>query len=302
MKVIQPVHIEYADVQSSIAEDATVLWASSEIYSKDNLVREGMYIYRSLKDGNTANTPSKTKWGPDAWWMVEHVTNRAAMFDDRLDTQTVAAEGDDTLTISVPWARMSGFALLNVDAISAHVRIVGAESSVLFERDYSLTEGANNWYDYYMRNWTMKHDLVDLLIPSMATGSFTLTLSGGRPAIGHLVIGQHENPGATLYGAVAELQNYSVRETDAYGNTSTVVRGSAKRYNCELYLHPRDADGVFNLLRDIKDAPCLWLGDNRVTADGGHESLTAYGYYRRASLAFSGPNDSRYNMEIEGVI
>lgn len=44
------------------------------------------------------------------------------------------------------------------------------------------------------------------------------------------------------------------------------------------------------------------MGDNRTTAEGGHEALNVAGYFKSCPLVFAGPNECQYNLQIEGII
>nr|DAR59379.1 MAG TPA: hypothetical protein [Caudoviricetes sp.] len=302
MYVIIPHAIDYAEVQSSIPEDETPEWSAEATYAKDVSARVGYNIYTSLADSNKGNDPTKTFSGLSAKWKKSGVSNRGAIFDEFVHTQSVAPE-NTPLEVSVPWSRATGFAVLNISgAASMSVSIQNADAEVVGQKTYDLLDGVDNWYDYFTYRFSFLRDVVDMDLGGFMSGTLTVTLTGSRPAMGCLVVGDLEEPGATLYGCTAELINYSSIETNTFGVTEIVERVSAKRYDCELYLHPRRADAVFALFDDLRARPCVWIGDNRPTDQGGHAYLTAFGLYRKAALSAEGPNQCKYNMEITGLI
>lgn len=302
MYIIIPDELDYSAIESSIPEGEEPAWNAETSYAKDAVVRVGMELYTSLITGNKGNDPVKTFSGTSAKWAKSGVTNRGAMFDSQVNTQSIS-EPETPLVVTVPWIRATGFSLLNLSgAMAARVQIAASDGAIVSEKTYDLMEGADNWYDYFTYNFSFKRDLTDLDIGGFLSGKATFTLEGSRPAVGHLAVGTLHEPGATLQGVEAELVNYSTIETNDFGVTSIVERASAKRYDCELYLHPGRADAVFDLFNDVRAKPCVWIGDNRPTDEGGHACLTAFAIYRSASLAFEGPNQNTYKLEILGLI
>lgn len=304
MNVLEPNILAYDAITSSIPEDSAQVWSASETYAKDDVVRLGMYLYTSLQASNAGHSPPETLSGIDAWWKRNGVTNRGAMFDDHLYTQTIAPEGTTEITVSVPWDRgTSGFALLNVDGTqSIHATVTADDAQVVFDVTYDMIDGVDNWWDYYAGAWDYKAELVDLSSTPLVAGTLTVTLTGGRPAVGHMMVGTTWEPGATLYGATAEIKDYSVYNTNDFGELTVIQRNFVKLFNGELYLHPARADATFRRFINARAKFCLWMGDNRTTAEGGHEALNVAGYFKSCPLVFAGPNECQYNLQIEGII
>lgn len=302
MYVIVPHAIDYAEVTSSLPEDPAPVWSAASTYAKGAVARVGTALYTSLTDNNRGNNPAVTSSGTEAAWRRSGASNRAALFDGHVHTQSVAPE-ETPLVVGVPWRRATGFAMLNISGAAQLTAVItAANGEVIAERTYDLLDGVDNWYDYFAYNFSFVRDVVELDLCGFLFGTLTLTLTGSLPAAGHLAVGDLHEPGATLYGAVAELINYSVVETNDFGVTEIVERVSAKRYECQLFLPPSRTDAVFDLFDKIRAMPCVWIGDNAASADGGHSHLTAFGLYTRARLTDEGPCQATYDMEITGLI
>jgi hypothetical protein len=303
MQVLEPNDIAYSAVASSIAEDSTAAWAASTTYAKGASVRVGLYLYTSLQDSNTGHNPPDTMYGTSAYWRRTGATNRGAMFDDHLYTQSVAGAGEN-LVVSLPWELgTSGFAILNIDGVQeVRAAIVDENSATLMDKTYDMIEGVDNWWDYYAGAWDYKAELVELASTPLIAGTITITLSGGQPAVGHMLVGKTWEPGATLYDATAEVKDYSVYDTDDFGEISVIKRNFVKVFNGNLYLHPMRADATFRRFIKARAKSCLWMCDNRTTDEGGHESLNCFGYFKSCPLTFKGPNQCEYNLQIEGII
>lgn len=304
MDVLEPNTILYEAVTSSVPEDSAKVWSASQAFVKNDIVRSGMYLYTSLQDSNTGHSPPETLSGMDAWWKRNGVTNRGAMFDDHLYSQTIAPKDVTEMTVSVPWERgTSGFALLNVDGTqSIRATVTDDEAHVVFDASYDMIDGADDWWAYYSGAWDYKAEVVVLSSTPLVSGTLTVVLTGGRPAVGHMMVGITWNTGATLYGATAEIKDYSVYNTNDFGELTVIQRNFVKLFNGELYLSPQRADATFRRFINSRAKFCLWMGDNRTTTEDGHEALNVAGYFKSCPLVFSGPNQCQYNIQIEGII
>lgn len=304
MHVLEPNNFDYSQIISSIPEDAAPAWSASESYAKDDKVRVDMYLYSSLQDSNSGHEPPSSLSGLDAYWRRLGPTNRGAMFDEHLYTQTVAPEGTTQFSVSVPWSRgTSAFAILNISETSViHAVVKSLDGTILWDNTYDLLEGVDNWWDYYAGFWDYRSEFVEESSTPLISGTLTVTFTGGNPSIGHMIVGSTWEPGATLYDVTAEIKDYSVYNTDEFGNLTVIQRNFVKIFSGTLYLHPARADATFRKFIQSRAKLCLWIGDNRTTNEGGHEALNCLGYFKSAPLVFSGPNECRYNLKIEGII
>lgn len=304
MMILEPHNIDYSTVVSSIPEDTAEVWTSTKTYAKEAIVRYGIYLYTSLQDSNTNHQPSTTLSGLDAWWKRTTVTNRGAAFDAALYTQSVAPEGTTEITISFPWARgATGFGLLNMTGVTnVNIKVVDGSSTIVYNQDFNLLDGVDNWWDYYAGLWDYKSDLTEFTSIPLVSGTFTATLTGGEPAIGHIMVGETWTLGKSLRNATAEIKDFSVYNTDDFGNTTVIQRSFAKTYNIEVSLDLSKADSTFKRLTNIRAKSCLWRGDDVSLSDGGLDFLIAFGYFKRAPLTAQSASTATYNLEIEGLI
>lgn len=304
MIILEPNDIDYSTIVSSIPEDSAEEWSSSKTYTKDATVRYGIYLYTSLQDSNINHKPSATLSGLDAWWKRTTVTNRGAVFDSALYTQSVAPEGVNEITISIPWERgTTGFGLLNMSGVTnVNVKVKDALDTIVYNQDFNLLDGVDNWWDYYAGLWDYKSDLSELASTPLVSGTFTATLTGGEPAIGHIMVGETWTLGKSLRNATAEIKDFSVYNTDDFGNTTVIQRSFAKTYNIEVNLELSKADSTFKRLTNIRAKSCLWIGDDLSLSEGGLDFLIAFGYFKRAPLTAQSASSATYNLEIEGLI
>lgn len=303
MEVLEPNTIKYDDITSTIEEDSAVVWSASTTYTKNTKVRVGTTLYESLQDSNTGHNPPETMYGTSAWWRSLGPTNRAAMFDDHLYTQSVAPE-NTSLVVSMPWELgTSGFAMLNITGCATvDVSILTGDGTTVFTGSYDMIWGCDNMWDYYAYLLDMRTEIVDTASTPQVSGTATMTFVGAKVGVGHVMVGKTWTPGATLHDVTVEIKDYSVYNTDSFGNTTTIKRNFAKLFNGTLNLRPNLADSTFRRFIEARAKPCLWMGDNRTTAEGGFESLNCFGYFKSCPLTFKGPNQCQYNLQIEGLI
>lgn len=301
MMIIIPHTIDYATVTSSVPEADTPAWVADTTYAEGDTVRVNYELFTSRVDNNKGNNPPASTAGQTAPWRKSGTSNRGAMFDPFVYTQTVAT--GDSLEISVPWNMAAGFAVFNISgAVAMRVAVADATGAVVAAKDYSLLQGVDNWYDYYTARFSFIRDVVDMTIGGFLVGTCTVTLRGVRPAIGHIVMGDVEDPGVTMDGVTSDLVHYSTIETDDLGVTAIVERAATKKISCTLTMPKVRSDAVFELFEKLRARPCVWMGDNVQVDAGGQQFLTAFGLWRKATLSDKGTSLCKYDLEIMGLI
>lgn len=292
----------------SVAEnDATdgVVWSAGTTYSAGQKVRHNHKTYSSLASGNAGNNPETSSSGTEAKWMPVGATMPWRMLDDYVESQTVGAEGKP-LTFSVPFNRATAFGLLNVEGATCTVRVEDDEEGVYYEETVDLVKDISGFslfeYNYSLIQTVDTVVRVDLPMP--ITGTLHVSLDPGGEGsvakVGHVVVGRGIDIGATLYGASVGRTDYSVKETNDFGQTTLIRRSSAGYVKCELYHHPNRADFIAKTLDDLRSRPVLWMLNNPLKTN--HSSLVVYGWIEDWKTVFEGPNEQELSLEIQGMI
>ena len=115
MKVIEPQAVRL--LSSSVPEDDAPAWATEAAYGVGDSVVYGHEVYKAV-GASTGKQPDLHCEGTDAVWRLMGPTNRYAMLDQYVSTQTVAPADAETLTFTVSFNRCTAFALLNFKATS----------------------------------------------------------------------------------------------------------------------------------------------------------------------------------------
>ena len=250
---------------------------------------------------STGKQPDQHSEGTDAAWRLMGPTNRYAMLDQYVSTQTVAPMDAETLTFTVRFNRCTAFALLNFKATSIRAVVKDGDGLVMYDKTVNTLKDVEGYWEYYFRPLEMIVDqaVTDIPISPVATLEVTLTQKGG-PALGHIVAGQAWFIGMTQYNTRLGIRDYSRKDTDEFGNTRLVKRANAKRTSLPLFLRPSRLDTVREILARIHGLPALWLGDDHEGV-GSYQSLTVWGWLEDWNATVIGPDDVNMTIDIQGL-
>lgn len=295
MKVISPIQITSGMITSTNATETYSTYNSGTTYALAARVVYGNFIYESLVASNIGNQPdiSPTKWleiGPSNKW---------AMFDNKVDTQTIRTT---PLTVQVtPAIIVNSLSLLNIDAVTVTVDITdGPAGPNVYSKTIDLDDTTIlDWYMYFFEPYDFRTDVVLTDLPPYSASVITvsLTKTTGTTAVGNMLLGNVVPLGLTQYGASAGIRDYSVKETDEFGNTAFVVRAFSKRMQAQVFLDNSSLNYVVKTLTNLRAVPAVWIGSE----DTQLQPLIVYGFYRDFNIDISYPTSSLCSIEIEGL-
>lgn len=295
MKVIRPVTITDASlVSSDVAETDHPAWASGTSYALGANVIRAHRRWESLVASNLGNDPTTN---PDKWLDLGP-TNRWAMFDNRVGTQTERAT---SLTVELQPGSIDALALIDTDAESATVTMmVGATEVYSGERSF-MNAGVpiNNWFAYFFEPIGRKTTVFFLDLPVFPDAITTVEVIGGGAtatvSVGTLIVGRAADLGEAEHGAGVGIVDYSRKETDIFGVTSVVERSWSKRMTLRTLIQTDQVDATQRLLAGLRATPVLWIGDEEL------ESLIIYGFYKEFSIDLAFPTVSYCSLTVEGL-
>lgn len=311
MKLVVPNVIDL--VASSVPENEEPAWNASTAYSVGDRCIYEHYIYECVA-AHTGKQPDKNTNSISGVWRAVGATNRWAMFDDVVSTQTVAPSGADALVVTVAFDYADCIGLMNIVGENVKFEVFDAgQTEPYYTKEFSLVQDTTNFRDFFYSpiertsdiTYTFS-DIVNSGIPIGVPGStlrVTLKLTGGGASIGHMVVGLARGIGKTKIDATAGTKTYSKRVEDEYGNLTIIPRRVVKKVSCIVYVEAAYTDIVGKLLSRIDIKPALFLADNRDTFEGGYEMLVIYGTKtdHEFSLNPEGPSMDMLNISIEGV-
>lgn len=296
MKLIKPVEFQTGHLISSNATETYAAWISGTTYAKDAFVDYGTHIYQSLVNSNLNNQPDISP----TFWQLVGPDNTHAMFDNQVSTQT-SVSSPLNVTIA-PGVATNSLAFLNLEnATSLVVNITDGPSG---PNIYSKTIGLDDtpmidWYMYFFEPYDLKTDVVLTDIPPYISSRITMNLLGsGTLKIGNFVYGNVYEIGGTQYGVTSGIRDFSVKQTDDFGNTTFVQRAYSKRMEAEVFIQNNQLNVITRLLTSIRAIPCVWIGsDDSQYAN----TLVQFGFYKDFNITINYPSYSLCSLQIEGL-
>ena len=250
-------------------------------------------MYESLQNTNLAHTPRSSP----TWWLDLGNTNRWKMFDGSVTSQT---SNPGSIAISIQaLGRMDSVALLNISAATARFKMTDAIDGVVYDQTYSLTStsGITDWYAYFFEAITRITDYVELDMPPYANAvlDITLTDTGNTVLCGACVVGQRKEIGGTQYGCSLGIQDYSLKQQDAFGNYTILERAFNKRGRFTLWVNNSLVDELQTILASYRATPIVYIGSDSFGAS------IIYGFYKDFSTVIQYTDASLCDIELEGL-
>lgn len=297
MRLIKPSAMVAAQLVSTTATDAQATWASGTTYASGVQVIRLEGLYQSLQASNTNHPPETSP----TWWTRLGPSNRWAMFDDQVSTQTVQTTGPMTVVVST--GAMDALAVLGVDADSVQLVVRdGAGGPVVFDETQGMAaEAVTSWYEYFFNDPSFRRtQALFKNIPLFGASVATLTFASGSPVkVGHVAFGRMKSLGGIRFGARAGIKDFSRKDTDDFGNTTFVKRAFSKYITGSLEVEKVALNQVQNLLSTLRATPVVWVGsDDPYYSD----TLMVFGFYRDFYCSIDYPIKAIYSLEIEGLI
>jgi len=282
-------------VYSNILENDFPVWSSATTYGVDvagsNSVIYNHVKYASLQASNADHNPATSP----TWWSVIGPTNKYAMLDSQVGTQTVGTVGGRIIA-TIAYANLPSMSFINVVADSITVNVYSGYTSV-YSSVIDFTGGAIGVpiTDYTITGLPMSADTYVTL------DIYHATLA---PAIGNFVVGTKYYLGSTETSPTIGITDYSIKTVDAFGNPTLTKRGYAKRMSTKSLVDDSQVDLVARILSNARATPCVWNANTNITNLNSNEktSLIIYGYYKDWEIDCAYSTNSYLTCTVEGLI
>ena len=300
MQIIKPVTVTDSILTSSnITEDDYAQWAVGTTYNVGNkvIVLSTHRIYESLVGSNLGNDPT-TDDGTN--WLNIGATNRWKAFDQKIG-DPVTNLNTIEYVLSDAASNVTSVALFGLEGISANVTVTDDTEGEVYNQTVSLIDNRNivDWFTYFFEEQVQREQALFLDIPPYVGSDVgvTVTAATGETAeLGQLVLGFLSNIGTTSYGTAISIEDFSRKETDAFGNFIVVERAFAQLADFDVQFETANARKIQRTLASLRATPVVYIGSPD-TAYG----TTIYGFYRRFDLTLEGPSLSFGAIEVEGL-
>jgi hypothetical protein len=305
--IVKPFDVTDATIDDSGSPPATNVpendhaeWNAGTTYAEgDRVILASTHtIYESVLSGNTGNDP--TLVSSPIYWVAVGPTNRWAVFDTSVSTQTKQAN-NITYTLD-PNGVINCIAILNItNGSEVTVTMTSASSSpqVVYTRTIELGTApvSSDWWTWFFGIRRQLTQVILTDVPAYSDGVLTIEILGGSDlAVGVIMFGQQQSFGLGIkYGARVGIQDYSRKEINEFGDVILVRRNFAKRANVDVFLDNDELDTFQNTLSDLRAVPVLWILSQEF------ESTTLFGFYKNFDILINYPNHSDCTLEVEGL-
>lgn len=264
-----------------LAEDTNPLWASGPSYAADAIVYKGNRVYASTgKAGNTNKDPALpiNQFNPDGtanFWVDIGPTNRSAMFDGLINSQTSAAS---PLRITLTPGAFNGFALLGIDADTYEVVVKDAPGgNVIYSEPVTALEGSmpGDYYEYFFDRFKPLTQFIRSGIEPYGSAEIVLTLrkATGDVKLGMFAIGDFKPVGIPQRDATVSPGTFTYFKQDAYGNATIRKRPNATSMTLSCVLDIEEANSVKATIDEISATPVVVAGSEAAM----YEWMTVFG-------------------------
>jgi len=301
MQLIKPVTVTNSILTASnVAEADYAAWSSSSTYADgDKVIVVGTThkVYESLVNGNNNNNPVTDDGNK---WLTLGATNRWKAFDQKISDPVTNANSIQ-YTLTDPNSNVTSIALFNLKGISANVTVTDSVDGQVYNTTVSLTDNRNiiDWFTYFFEEQVQKEEAQFLDLPPYLGSSVVVTVTqttGLTAQLGQLVLGFLSGLGTTTYGTAISIEDFSRKETDAFGNFIIVQRNFAQLADYDVQFETQNARKIQKTLAGFRATPIVYIG----SADTSY-GTTVYGFYRRFDLTLEGPSLSFGAIEVEGL-
>lgn len=298
MRVIRPYEVASAMILGNSATEAFDEYNAGTAYvlnAQCSMASTGR-LYKCIQGPSTGHDPSSSP----LYWIDNGPTNKRAMFDSQISTQTTAT---GSLTVTIATGLIDSVALVGVVAQNARVVVRdGPGGAIFFDQILPFVgDIPTDWYAYFFYDENTARTIgLCQNIPPYQSSVLEVTLTGvGGVAIGGLLFGLSFFLGDTQYGASAGIIDYSRKTTNTLGATVFEQRAYSKRLSAELALDRAQMNRVQRTLYSLRATPCVWVGSDHEELE---EATVVYGFYRDFSATIQYFTHFLYSIEIEGLI
>lgn len=267
---------------AELPEDPNPAWAGDAVYGIGaRAYLPGTHrVYESVKDGNVGKDPSLpanqySAAGVATWWFEVGPTNKYAMFDGLVSTQTSAPS---PMIFTLTPGAFNGFALFGVDADSYSVIVRDAPGGAVIYREPTTpleSSAPADYYEYFFDRFKPLRQFIRAGLEPYGSAEITLTLTrgSGNVQLGMFAIGDLRPIGIPQRDAKVEPQDFSYFKQDAFGNSTVKKRNNATGMTISTVMDKAEANSVLDTIKEVLGVPVVVVGSQATE----FEWLTVFG-------------------------
>ena len=301
LSVLVPIQINDSNLTSSTVPEADYpAWSAVPTYPVGERTTRAHRIYESARDGNTNHDPTvdANRAPPAPWWLDIGPTNRYAMFDGEISTQT---EADTSVTVVLHPGPFNAIFLAGLDAEDLAITVRDSPGGAVTESVSTPLE-ASAPPDYWEHFYDPYKPQTDYMLTGIdpyhdAELEVTVSRSSGLVKIGILVVGDNAPLGLTLKGATAEPRSFNYIKTDDFGRTTIKKRKNARDMTAIANVDIAEANSVLEKLTAVMGIPVVLSGTNLPQYSG----LRGFGLVN-GRLVYDKVDSATLNVTLQGLI
>ena len=291
---------EISDYLSINVTESETAWSSGAVYNRGDIRRDGhyLYAYAGLNGTNSTTSPSTS-----SSWVYMYPTNYYRMIDGQTSQKTVKT--GEPLVFEVSNLNRDSLSLLEVDGSEITIEIIEiATSTVLWSLSEEIRDesGIVDFYTYCFSGFDFKKDNYFELPLYGSDTKVKITVDNGasNSAVGRLCFGQSYFLGETEFSGNLNIESYSVKSTNEFGETQLIQRGSVNLENFTLRVPIEKIPTLKRKRKELDAIPVLFVVDD--SEDSKMENLQTYGYWSSFDISLSNKRFATINLGIKGVL
>ena len=294
MRIVQPSEITADVLQSTNVVNIETTWTAGTYSLGVRRVYERM-VYEVVASPSTADRPDIGAASDPPTWVALGYSNQWRMFTEGADSLSTGT-GDIDVTLQWP-GLITTIAALGLVGYSIRVTVTDSVDGVVFDQTKDLIDiGVSDWWEFFFLPYE-NDDAAVFELPPYPGADIRVLLEAENisdpGAVGRVVAGVGRDLGVTLYGTDIQLQDYSIKERDGFGNLILLPRRTLKYVNYDVHVPTDTVDFVVRALSRLGGIPTLYIGDPDKT------STVVFGVFADISSGIAAPSISDLTLQVE---
>jgi len=244
-------------------------WAIGTTFTIGQLCHYQTRVYQSVFNGSnvgfnpvTGNTNLSTGLN---YWVDLGSLNKFGAFDTTSNTQSIGLVTDTSITFSfTPTSTFTAAAFTNLDADSVDIKVLDPAdgNNVIYSKTKeTVTRSFTSWYEWVTTPLTSSTNMYFDAIPPYQNKTFVISVNKtSAPKLGGIILGRLLDIGQLELGARVPSQDFSVVNTDEFGNTKLVKRNVFSGIDGSLFCEAIQANTIRELNKSLRGVSTVWIG------------------------------------------
>jgi len=233
-----------------------------------------------------------------AKWVRVGATNKWKMLDSSTSSQTTNPDSIDYTFRTI--GRADAVALMGVKAATAQVIVTDTIDGEVYNKTTSgiQTDGIVTPSAWFFDPIEFKQEMDFTDIPTAFSSTdiqVILTNTGNTVLCSNCILGKLYSPGHTQVGINLGIEDFSIKNTDDFGNFQLSERGFSRQMDLTVLMQNTQIGKLHDLLSDYRATAAIYIGMSE------YGSTMVFGYYERFNTLIRYPTYSILTLELRGL-